>query len=43
MLFSWAGAHQISRLPFITLSLIGIILGEEIAVSHPHLSQSQKA
>lgn len=34
-LSSWADAHQISWLPFIALSLIGIILGEEIAVSHP--------
>lgn len=39
---SWAGAHQISWLPFIALFLIGIILGEEIAVSHPHLTHSQK-
>lgn len=39
---SWAGAHQISWLPFIALSLIGIILGEEIAVSHPHLTHSQR-
>lgn len=32
---SWAAAHQISWLPFIALSLIGITLGEEITVSHP--------
>lgn len=35
ILSSWTDAHQISWLPFIALSLIGIILGEEIAVSHP--------
>lgn len=40
ILSSWAGAHQISWLPFIALFLIEIILGEEIAVSHPHLTRS---
>ena len=43
ILSRWAGAHQIAGLPFITLSLIGIILSEEIAVSHPHLTHNQKA
>lgn len=40
ILSSWAGAHQISWLPFIALFLIEIILGEEIAVSHPRLTCS---
>lgn len=35
ILSSWAGAHQIAGLPFITLSLIGIILGEEIRCQSP--------
>lgn len=39
---SWAGAHQIRWLPFIALSLIGIILGEEITVSHPRLPHGQR-
>lgn len=34
-LSSWAAAHQISWLPFIALSLIGIILGEEISPVTP--------
>lgn len=42
ILSSWAGAHQISWLPFIALSLIGIILGEEITASHPRLTHSQR-
>lgn len=42
LLSSWVGAHQISWLPFIALSLIAIILGEEIAVSHPRLTHSQR-
>jgi hypothetical protein len=42
ILSSWAAAHQISWLPFIALSPIGIILGEEIAVSHPHIAHSQR-
>lgn len=42
LLSGWVGAHQISWLSFIALSLIGIILGEEIAVSHPRLTHSQR-
>lgn len=42
ILSSWAGAHQISWLPFIALFLIGITPSEEIAVSHPHLIHSQR-